>query len=137
MIRPATSDDARAIAVLMTQLGYEQNETTARQRLAANDGAVLVFVEGDAILGCIQLATRMSLESGAFGEIAALVVDEAARGRKIGARLVDAAVEWAREQGFPKLRVRTNVVRGRAHQFYESNGFQLAKSQRVYDRDVR
>lgn len=137
MIRTATPDDARPVAILMTQLGYEQTEATARERLAATDGAVFVFEERDAIVGCIQLARRTSLESGSFGEIAALVVDEAARGRKIGAQLVECAVGWAREQGYAKLRVRTNVVREDAHRFYEKNGFRLTKSQRVYDRPLR
>ena len=138
-IRAASDADLPAIARLMTQLGYPQDESVTRARVAASDahGHVVFVAEDDAaILGCIQVGAVASLESEAFAQILALVVDEKARGKTIGARLVDAAAAWAAERGYAKLRVRTNVLRKDAHRFYESNGFRLLKEQRVYVRET-
>jgi ribosomal protein S18 acetylase RimI-like enzyme len=138
-IRAASDADVPAIARLMTQLGYPQDETVARARIAASGThghAVLVAEDGDAIVGCIQVGALASLESDPFAQILALVVDENARGRKVGARLVDAAAAWAAERGYAKLRVRTNVIRKDAQRFYEGVGFRLLKEQRVYVRET-
>lgn len=135
MIREATLQDAEAIARLMTQLGYPQDAETARGRLQRIAGVVLLFDDG-AVRGCIQAGARVVLEAEDFAEILALVVDEDARGKRIGRQLVEAAVAWARERGYAKLRVRTNVTRTDTHRFYENNGFGVLKTQRVYVRDL-
>jgi GNAT superfamily N-acetyltransferase len=51
----------------------------------------------------------------------------------VGKLLVQAAVRWAAERGYAKVRVRSNVVREDAHRFYEREGFQRAKTQAVFD----
>jgi GNAT superfamily N-acetyltransferase len=58
-----------------------------------------------------------------------LVVDEAVRSRGAGARLLDAAEAWARERGCAEMRVQSNVVRERAHTFYERHGYATIKAQ--------
>lgn len=138
-IRAATDADSEAIARLMTQLGYPQDAADAQSRLdasAKHGYAVFVADDNGAILGCIQVGAVASLESDPFAQILALVVDENARGQRIGAQLVGAAVAWAAERGYAKLRVRTNVVRKDTHRFYEREGFRLLKEQRVYVRDT-
>lgn len=134
MIREATASDAAALAALSTQLGYPTNPEEAAQRLAAlGDGAVLVAEEGGAVLGWIHVCGIRFFQSPPFAEIGGLVVDEAARGRGVGRLLVQAAVRWAAEQGYAKLRVRSNVVREDAHRFYEREGFRRVKAQAVFD----
>jgi PhnO protein len=54
----------------------------------------------------------------------------------VGKLLLEAAVGWAAEQGYGKLRVRSNVVREEAHRFYEREGFQRIKTQAVFDRKL-
>ena len=140
-IRAATDADAPAIARLMTQLGYPQDDSMARARVAASTahGHVVFVAEatgGGAIVGSIQVGALASLENDPFAQILALVVDENVRGQRVGAQLVARAVAWASERGYAKLRVRTNVVRKDAHRFYEREGFRLLKEQRVYVRDV-
>jgi len=57
------------------------------------------------------------------------VVDEAARSRGIGAALLEAVESRARERGCAEIRVQSNVLRERAHSFYERNGYVKVKAQ--------
>jgi GNAT superfamily N-acetyltransferase len=86
------------------------------------------------VLGWIHAAHIVLLDSDPYVEIKALVVDEAARGRRIGQELVAAAEGWARALPCLQMRVRSNVLRERAHGFYERHGYRLAKTQRVFDK---
>jgi GNAT superfamily N-acetyltransferase len=67
-----------------------------------------------------------------FVELAALVVDERARGSGAGAMLLAAVEARAREQGFTSVRVRSNVLRERAHRFYVREGYIEKKRQAVF-----
>ena len=40
--------------------------------------------------------------------------------------------DWARAQGFASMRVRSNVIRERAHRFYEREGYARIKAQAVF-----
>ncbi|HEX9943094.1 MAG TPA: GNAT family N-acetyltransferase [Thermoanaerobaculia bacterium] len=137
-IRPARLDDAPAIAVLTAQLGYpnlpEETESRLRDVLDRPDGAVLVAEEEGAVAGWLYVFGIHSIETEPFALIAGLVVDETRRSRGIGAALVGAATDWAAEHGYRTLRVRSNVVRERAHDFYERLGFSRAKNQVVFVR---
>ena len=138
IVREATSSDAAALAALSTQLGYPTRLEEAAERLAAigNDGAVLVAEDAGAVLGWIHVCGIRFFQSPPFAEIGGLVVDEAARGKGIGRLLVAAAVRWAAEQGYGKIRVRSKVVREDAHRFYEREGFRRVKTQAVFDRKL-
>lgn len=137
-VRAAVPGDAAAIAALAGELGYPTDTVTASARLAAlagNAAAAVLVAEADGdVVAWMQLAVVQTLDSDAFVEIAGLVVAAAARSLGVGARLVEAAAAWARERGVGTLRVRSNVVRERAHRFYERQGFRVAKSQRVFVR---
>ena len=133
-IRRATLDDAAAIASLAGELGYPTTADAMRPRLAAQLERVLVAECGGRVAGWIQVREMEAIESGAFAEISGLVVAEPLRGGGIGARLVDAAEAWARERGFARIRVRSNVVRTETHRFYERRGYATVKSQRVFDK---
>jgi GNAT superfamily N-acetyltransferase len=49
---------------------------------------------------------------------------------------VSAAETWAAKRGAKRLRVRSNVMRERAHRFYERLGYTITKRQAVFDKDV-
>jgi GNAT superfamily N-acetyltransferase len=134
--REATASDAAALAALSTQLGYPAQPDEAAERLSAIGpaGTVLVAEENGAVLGWIHVCGVRFFQSPPFAEIGGLVVDEAMRGKGVGKLLLQAAVRWAAEQGYGKLRVRSNVVREDAHRFYEREGFQRVKTQAVFDR---
>jgi len=139
-IRSAARGDAAQLAELSRQLGYPVSAAEVEARLDGSrehvEGPVLVAVQGRAVVGFIELGGRASVYAGAWAEISGLVVEERARGRGVGQALVAAARNWARGQGFTRLRVRTNVVRERTARFYEGEGFRLSKQQRVYDLEL-
>jgi GNAT superfamily N-acetyltransferase len=136
-VRHAIASDAAALAALSTQLGYPaQPEETAERLSALADGALLVAEDGGSVLGWIHVCGVRFFQSPPFAEIGGLVVDEAARGKGVGKLLLEAAVGWAAEQGYGKLRVRSNVVRKDARRFYEREGFQRVKTQAVFDRKL-
>jgi GNAT superfamily N-acetyltransferase len=135
-IRAATDSDAEALARLSGQLGYPSDAETIAQRLRAiagqRSGAVLVATEGASVLGFAQVVPQDFLIAAPFVELAALVVDEQARGARVGAALLGAAEQWARERGFAMMRVRSNVIRKDAHRFYLREGYAENKRQAVF-----
>jgi N-acetylglutamate synthase-like GNAT family acetyltransferase len=137
-IRPAVPADASGIAALLCQLGYPDPPQAIEKRLrelAAQAAGVVLVAENDRgqLAGCIHVAIDCRLAEGRKGEITSLVVDEAQRSNGTGARLVLAASDWLQARGLDRLRVRCNAVRHRAHAFYEGLGFQLTKTQKVFD----
>lgn len=139
LIRSATPADAAALAALSGQLGYPSTPSQIAARLAAlaeaGDAVRVAEVDGQAA-GWIHAGGRRLLESEPYAEIAGLVVDEAHRGQGIGHRLVEAALDWARERGFAEIRVRSNTVRTEAHRFYEGLGFRRIKTQVNFTRTL-
>ena len=57
------------------------------------------------------------------GFIHDLLVSDAARGGGIGEALLEAAVEWLREQGMPRVILWTAAPNGRARRLFERHGF--------------
>lgn len=136
-MREAVAADAPALAVLAGELGYPSSEAEVGERLArllARPRSHAVFVaEGEAgsPVAWIHVVVVLQVESDPFAEIGGLVVGEASRGRGMGEALVRRAEAWARERGLGSLRVRSNVVRERAHRFYRRVGFERLKEQLV------
>jgi GNAT superfamily N-acetyltransferase len=140
-IRPARSDDAAALADLSTQLGYPATAETLNQRLTRvrveGVGEVFVAIDvHDRVLGWTHVVPRLHLEESPFAELAGLVVGDGARGAGVGAALLSAAEQWARQHGFVQFRVRSNVVRERAHRFYLREGYVERKRQVVFDKTL-
>lgn len=137
LIRAATTDDATALAVLSGQLGYPADAAAVLRRLdgvvAHHAGVVLVAVDPQGGLGGFaHIEPRRLLIAEPFAELAALVVSETARGRRVGSTLLAAAEAWAREQGFASMRVRSDILRERAHRFYLREGYLEKKRQAVF-----
>ena len=136
-IRVATSADAVELATLSGQLGYPADAPAVVRRLdgvtSHHAGVVLVAIDPqDGLAGFAHVEPRRPLIMEPFAELAALVVSEAARGQRIGSALLAAAEAWAREQGFANMRVRSNVIRERAHRFYLREGYVEKKRQAVF-----
>jgi GNAT superfamily N-acetyltransferase len=138
--RPAETADAAALARLSTQLGYPMSREEARARLdemgADADNAILVATRGGAPVAWIQVEVSRVFESPRQAEIAGLIVDASCRGSGIGARLVADAEAWARARGCRAIRVRSNVVRTRAHAFYRRAGYGEVKTQAVFEKPL-
>lgn len=138
-IRSAREGDAEPIASLATQLGYPATAADMRDRLqriqTRTEGAVIVAELGDLrVCGWIMVTSLTSLTSAPRAEVAGLVVDQELRGLGIGSLLLQAAVNWARREGYAEVRVHSNTVRERAHQFYLREGFTAIKTQILFGR---
>ncbi|HSP16694.1 MAG TPA: GNAT family N-acetyltransferase [Thermoanaerobaculia bacterium] len=140
MIRTVRPDDSPAVADLIVQLGYDITPDDARRRLVQiagrADHALLVAEDANRVVGFIHVSIAETLEHEPRGEIRTLTVDESCRGREVGARLLEAVEEWARSRGMRKMRVRSNMKRERARRFYERHGYEVTKSQNVFDKNL-
>jgi len=99
-IRPARPSDVAELAALATQLGYPSTaaEVAARLPHLLNDPDQLVAVAvgaDDHAIASVHVVVRRQLESDAWVEVAALVVDEQARGAGSGKALLAHAEAWA------------------------------------------
>ena len=136
-LRAATAADAEALASLSGQLGYPADAATIARRLdsiAAHDAGVVlaaVVAKGTPV-GFAHVQPRHLLIAEPFAELTALVVAETTRGQHVGSALLAAAEAWAREQGLTSMRVRSNVIRDRAHSFYLREGYVEKKRQAVF-----
>jgi GNAT superfamily N-acetyltransferase len=137
-VREARESDAESVAVLSEQLGYPMDADTARGRLAARQpGRAVLVAEGPrGIVGMAEVQLRELVIAARHAELTALVVDESERGRGAGAALLAAAEDWARAQGAAALRLRSNVIRERAHAFYRRAGYRVTKTQHAFARDL-
>ena len=136
-IRRAKSTDAPRLADLAGQLGYPASPAQLRQRLGsirpASQNAVFVAeTKGAGVVGWLHVTKQALLESEIRAEVNGLVVAEGHRSLGAGARLIAAAEEWARKHGCKYMSVRSNVLRERAHKFYERNGFEHCKTQKSF-----
>ena len=73
---------------------------------------------------------------GPRAEVGGIVVDEAWRSRGVGAVLLRQAEQWASARRISLMVIHTNVVRERAHGFYEKCGYHLLKQSRVYIKEI-
>jgi GNAT superfamily N-acetyltransferase len=138
-IRKARRSDVERIAKLSGELGYPasaaQVATRLRQLKPASKHAVFVAESPDAatgLVGWLHVSVSHLLENDIRAEVNGLIVAEGQRSAGAGAKLLDAAEEWARRRGCRGMNVRSNVIRERAHKFYERQGYEHYKTQKAF-----
>jgi GNAT superfamily N-acetyltransferase len=136
-MRRMEAGDAAAAAALAAELGYTgATPALVATRLAAvaarDDHAVWVCEEAGQLLGLIHAQHMDRIISDSYAEILHLVVSRRARRGGVGRALVARVHEWAASRGLDRVRVRSNVVRDEAHDFYLALGFDRHKTQHVY-----
>jgi GNAT superfamily N-acetyltransferase len=137
-IRQATAQDAPAVAAgvaeLLLEIGgspapNERLQASARELIAdPQAGAVLVAECEQRIVGLLGVSWQTAIRvPGRYGLIQELWVQRAYRYKEIGAELIGALVELAREQGVARLEVGLPSERYRhlvaTESFYEANDF--------------
>lgn len=128
-IRAAEMNDARTLAQLMCELGYEttKSEMQARlERIAADERyRTFVAVHGGNVCGMIGTVTSPSYEhDDPGGRILALATLSTMRRRGIGRALIATAEQDFAQRGIHRVALNTQFVREDAHKFYESLGYE-------------
>ena len=140
-VREARADDADRMSDLAAQLGYPlaPGELAARlpQVAGADDAVVLVAVDESGVAtGWIHVELKATLLAPLQAQVMGLVVDESARSRGIGARLLERGEAWARERGCQAMLVGTRVTREDAHRFYRRQGYDLLKTSHFFEKGL-
>jgi GNAT superfamily N-acetyltransferase len=136
-IRRAGATDAARVAQLSTQLGYPvtTREMAVRLKLVLREKRAACFVAEEksaGVIGWIHVSTLPLVEVPSRAEVNGLVVDEKIRSRGAGWALLQAAEAWAREHHCKYMSVRSNVIRDRAHAFYERHHYEHHKTQKAF-----
>jgi GNAT superfamily N-acetyltransferase len=123
--------------MLAGDLGYPATGRELKDRLSrlqpARDNAVFVAENGEGeVVGWLHASVSRLLEVPLRAEVNGLVVGEGQRSKGAGARLLHAAEDWARKKKCLSMSVRSNVIRERAHAFYERNGYEHYKTQKAF-----
>ena len=129
------------MADLAAQLGYQCTGQEIQRRLEemqdSREYAVYIAELSECrVVGWIAAYVFRAVELDTFAEITGLIVDETVRSNGIGKILLDATENWARHVGCTSISVHSNVTRDRAHRFYENNGFELLKTQRLFHKPL-
>lgn len=97
---------------------YATTDDPARE--AAREAAWISEVDGHRV-GCIFCVAA----DPDTAQLRLLLVTDAGRGHGLGARLVDTCIAFAREAGYPRMRLWTNHPLAAARHIYLSRGFTL------------
>ncbi len=127
LVRPATTDDAEAIAALFTDEGYPAGPSDIVERMsrfASEHSRVLVAEHEGTVLGFIAIHALPRFEhDDRIVRIMALVVDAGARERGVGRTLMHDAEAHARELGSAFIEITAGHHRPEARRLYESLGY--------------
>jgi ribosomal protein S18 acetylase RimI-like enzyme len=106
---------------------FELAEDSAQELDAyIDDGRVLVALDGEAVVGHLQLTERGPAEA----EVKNMAVDPAHQRRGIGRELMAAAIALARDDGRSTLAVATAAADSGNLRFYQRLGFRLRSIER-------
>jgi GNAT superfamily N-acetyltransferase len=139
IVRPISPEDAKAVAELSGQLGYEVSVEAIYEgiaRLSSHGGSQVAFVAclDTKIVGWIEASILHELQSPPYSFISGLVVNEAKRSLGIGKGLCAEVQTWSRKQGVTTIRVTSRISREDAHRFYLREGFERIKTWAVFEK---
>lgn len=128
MIRKVTLKDGDRLVTLLEQLGYPHTEAFIQDRVGEllnhSDEMLVVYEEDETILALLSLhiIPQIALLKP-FLRISYFIVDEGARGKRIGEKLEAYATEFAREKACDRIEVHCHERRKDAHRFYIRQGY--------------
>ena len=135
IIRPATEGDRIAIINLILSLKTAlKNDAVPFQNTVSGDaitsfvanerGCLLLAEDKNGYLGLVSSSFNLALRyDGEYAQIEELIVKDVARGKGVGARLVAAVIEVARQRGCTEIGL---YAVPRNQLFYEKMGFSVA-----------
>ena len=127
VISQVTSELVEAFARLVPQLSKSNRPPTERELAAivASRASVLflAYDEDDEIVGSLTLVL-FRIPTGLRAWIEDVVVDESARGKGVGHRMNEAAIDYARKAGAKTVDLTSRPSRDVANRLYQRLGFQ-------------
>jgi GNAT superfamily N-acetyltransferase len=139
-IRRARKGDAARLAELSGELGYPTSTKEMKERLRSlkpsAQHAVFVAEMAKSVVGWVHVSIAPLLEVPLRAEVNGLIVADGQRSSGTGSLLLGAAEKWARGRACKGMSVRSNVIRERAHQFYERHGYEHFKTQKAFRKDL-
>lgn len=126
----ADQDAVSALAGLLPQLSASAaplDRATLDRVLACDANTVLVARAGSTVVGMLTLVL-LPLATGVRGRIEDVVVDAAARGHGVAARLTEEALRLAAQAGARTVDLTSRQDRAAANRLYERLGFQVRDS---------
>ena len=138
-VREALPADAPRITALAGQLGYEVPQQHVERQLRRMNEERTIFVAvvpRAGVVGWIGVALREGVIDSGRADIEGLVVEDEYRGNGIGRLLVETAEAWARRRNCSSMRLVSNVVRERAHEFYKRLGYSVIKTQHAFKKSL-
>lgn len=136
-IREIKIEDTDSIISLNNELGYALGQGHFEKQLSeiinTKDHYLFAATINDSIIGYIHGFKALRLTSAPFIEIGALVVKKEFRRKGIGRRLVGFLEEYTQNIG--SLRVRCNVKRQEAHNFYIKLNYLEKKEQKIFQKN--
>ena len=126
--------DTRDLICLMRDLGYPVEEIDFKKtikEIIKREGTIFIAETENRIIGSACAVIDVRLAEGISGEIVSLVVSKDFRGFGVGRKLIDISEEWICKK-VNKIRIRANVIRTDAHDFYTHLGYKEKKQQKVF-----
>lgn len=136
LIKPMNTGHLAAVGALADQLGYEVSLPDLQARFEELSGIPehgFFVIEDQGVKGWIHLQIISILLKEKRVEIKALVVDESERSKGYGKALVNHAREWAKTNRLSTIYLTSNIMRNRAHAFYEREGFKNLKTSHFFE----
>ncbi|POZ63634.1 GNAT family N-acetyltransferase [Chromobacterium alticapitis] len=135
-----TDADIAAVAKLCGDLDYPTTPEQLMPRYAAvrafPGNEIWVAEWNGQVVGWAHGHGGHLLEGSSYVEIGGIVVDPASRGLGIGRLLLRACEQWAHEQGYARIRLRSGIQRVAAHDFYRRIGYQQKNTSITFALDL-
>ena len=135
IVRQAVISDAKDIYYInKTSLGYDYDLEKQKAKIQAvlNDSTQVIFVAetNNKVVGYIHLVNYDVIYADNFKNCLGLAVDNDYKRNGIGSALLNQAEIWAKENDAVGIRLCSGVEREKAHQFYQSQGYEVTKLQK-------
>jgi len=121
-------------------MDFTVNKEDVQTRLAMvldhPENRVLLVTEGDAVLAYAQIRDSYDIGLEPYLEIIQLLVKKSKRSKGVGKLLLQEIETLARSKGFSGVKLHSNIIRSRAHVFYERNGYNYFKCSKFYEKNL-
>ena len=136
-ISTATREDVPALCELLARLFTQEADFKPDPRKQARGlnliigeasrGQLFALRVGNRVVGMVSLLRTVSTaEGGEVFWLEDLIVADEFRGRGLGSELLRHAIEFARQEGVPRITVLTDLENNSAQKLYKRHGFKAS-----------